>query len=383
MRYFLLLLPNIFRRMERKDNLLELVGTAWRWRKPIIAVGLIAAVGSIVISLMLPVYYEASTLFLAASPDQSKPEVLYSQGNLEPDYYGDDTDIDRLLTLARSRVLVDFLVERFDLMAHYDIDPGHRRAAYRVREALLDLYEVTKTERDAIEIRVQDRDPQQAADMANAARDKLDELAQGLIRSRQDRVLLAYRENVRQAEAQLGRLADSLTSLRSRYGIYNVEAQSESLTEQLTRAEGRLASQQARLSVLRGRSGVSPDTLNRLESEVSGQRQLMGSLNRKIDLFNAGIASFTALSDQFEELSVALGEDQERLQQLQSTYSASFPAIILVEPASVPDIKAWPRRSLIVLGATFLALLFSLAAALLIDGYREIDWRNLTDDPAD
>ncbi len=369
--------------MERKDNLLELVGTAWRWRKPIIAVGLIAAVGSIVISLMLPVYYEASTLFLAASPDQSKPEVLYSQGNLEPDYYGDDTDIDRLLTLARSRVLVDFLVERFDLMAHYDIDPGHRRAAYRVREALLDLYEVTKTERDAIEIRVQDRDPQQAADMANAARDKLDELAQGLIRSRQDRVLLAYRENVRQAEAQLGRLADSLTSLRSRYGIYNVEAQSESLTEQLTRAEGRLASQQARLSVLRGRSGVSPDTLTRLESEVSGQRQLMGSLNRKIDLFNAGIASFTALSDQFEELSVALGEDQERLQQLQSTYSASFPAIILVEPASVPDIKAWPRRSLIVLGATFLALLFSLAAALLIDGYREIDWRNLTDDPAD
>ena len=59
----------------------------------------------------MPVYYRASTTFLAASPDQANPELLFGQGNLRTQYYGNANDIDRLITLAHSNELVEFLVE--------------------------------------------------------------------------------------------------------------------------------------------------------------------------------------------------------------------------------------------------------------------------------
>ncbi len=366
--------------MNTKENLLELVKSLLRWRKPIILTCLAALLCSTVVSLLLPVYYEATTLFLAASPDQSKPEVLYSTGNIEPDYYGEEEDIDRLITLARSRDLVEFMIARFDLYRHYDIDSTQRRAAYKVREAFLDLYEVIKTERDAIEISVQDRDPVRAAEMANAAREKMDELAQNLIRSRQERILAAYTAGIRDKELKLSQLSDTLTALRSRYGIFNIEAQSESLTEQLTRAESKLARDRAKYASLSQSGGASRDTLVRLQSDIAGEQRLLESLSRKMDLFNQGIATYSALDEQFEESSEALGLEQERLQQLRSIHSSGFPSIILVEGASVPEIKARPKRMLIVGGATLIAFIFSLAAVLIIDGYRDVDWGTLSRD---
>ncbi|MCB0585551.1 MAG: hypothetical protein KDD06_09545, partial [Phaeodactylibacter sp.] len=81
--------------MKNNDNLIDVLKTLFKWKRPIFYVCLIAGVGSIVISLFLSNYYAATTIFLAVSPDQATPEALYGKGQLRNEYYGNENDIDR------------------------------------------------------------------------------------------------------------------------------------------------------------------------------------------------------------------------------------------------------------------------------------------------
>lgn len=325
----------------------------------------------------MPVYYRSTTTFLAASPDLAKPELLYGGGNFEPEYYGNKSDIDRLLTLAESSELVEFLIDSFDLYAHYEIDSSGPRAPFKVREKLFGLYEVQKTKRDAIELSVEDQDKVLAANMANAAREKVDELAQRLIKEGQAKSILAYEINISSKEKQLVTLSDSLARLRRLYGIYNSEAQTESLTEQYARAESKLVRNQARLEVLRNSGRAKADTLLILNATVEGQLQEVNRLEERIDKLNEGMASVNIIHKQYLEANQSLGEDKERYKVLVSTYQSNIPATIVVEKASVPLIKSRPKRMIIVLAATAIAFLFSIVTVLLIESYKEINWREI------
>jgi len=363
--------------MNNKDNLLDVVKTLFRWKRPILSVCLIALAGSIAIALLLPVYYEATTTFLAASPDQAKPEMLYGKVSFEPEYYGNENDIDRILTLAESGELVDHLIDSFQLYEHYDIDTSGARAAYWVRETFFGHYEVAKTKRDAIDLSIEDTDKVLAANMANAAREKIDRLAQQLIKESQYKSMRAYELNIRNKEQQLAILSDSLVNLRRTYGIFNTEAQSESLTDQLSKAEARLTRNEARLRALRGSSGIRRDTIANLSAMVDGQTEEVAELQQKIAQLNEGMAIVNTLERQYSEANQSLGEDKERYKLLASTYQSDIPATILVEKASVPIIKSRPRRSIIVVASVAVAFLFSVIGVLLFDAYKDINWREI------
>ena len=80
---------------------------------------------------------------------------------------------------------------------------------------------------------------------------------------------------------------------------------------------------------------------------------------------------------QYDEANLRLSQTKERAKQLRSTYNSNIPAILLVETAEVPIIKSRPQRKLIVLGALVVAFFFSVIGVLLIENYRDINWREL------
>ena len=59
--------------MDSKENLLGVLETVFKWKKQILRVLIVTAVGSVIISLFLSNYYQSSTLFYAASQDLAKP----------------------------------------------------------------------------------------------------------------------------------------------------------------------------------------------------------------------------------------------------------------------------------------------------------------------
>ena len=365
--------------MEYKDSLLGVVQTLFKWKKPILFTTLIAAVGSVIIVLLLPVYYQSSTIFYAASPDLAMPERMFGTTNEAMEYYGEDEDIDRIMTIATSNELADFLIRTFKLYQHYEIDTTNIKAPYYVRLKLDKLYKVQKTKYDAIQISVEDRDKQLAAHMASAARTKVDEIGQRLIKNSQTELLKAYESKILEKERQLSMLNDSLMTVRSKYGVFNTETQSELLATLLAEAEAKLNNSTARLEVFRSAASVSRDTITNLRAAVQGGQQEVNLLRDKLEKFNQGMATVEMLVQIHLEASKQMGEDKERYKQIRTAQESPFPAIHLVEEAALPIIKSRPKRMIIVLAATALAFLFSAVGALIFDTYRDINWRSIVD----
>jgi tyrosine-protein kinase Etk/Wzc len=364
--------------MENKDSLLEVLRTLFRWKKQLLFVLLASALLTLIVTLLLPVYYKASTTFLAASPDQAKPDLLYKRGQQsDANYYGNDSDIDRLLTIAESRDLLQFLIDSFQLYQHYRIDSIRPKARHIIQEKLLKRYTIKKTKRDALELSIEDRQPQRAAHMANAARDKIDEIARGLIKDAQRQTIRAYEFNLANKQSQLKLIGDTLAVLRQRYGIFNPDAQTEALTDQYARAEARLARNSARLNTLRNTSNVPRDTLSFLMAEVSGLEQEVNLLREKMDRLNKGLALVSTASKQYLEANQSLGEDLERFKILTAAQESFIPAIILVEKATPPIVKSRPKRAIIIAATLLVVVIFTIVGILLLENYREVNWREI------
>ncbi|MBK7409663.1 MAG: hypothetical protein IPJ40_17420 [Saprospirales bacterium] len=363
--------------MEYKDSLLGVLQTLFKWKKPILFTTLIGAVGSILIVLLLPVYYQSTTIFYAASPDLAMPERMFGTTNEAMEYYGEDEDIDRIMTIATSNELAEYLIRTFNLYEHYDIDTTKLKAPYYVRLKFDKLYKVQKTKYDAIQLSVEDQDKEMAAAIANAARIKIDEFAQRLIKSSQMELLNAYDSNIKEKERQLHELNDSLRTIRSKYGVYNTETQSELLATLLAESDAKLSNSQARLDVFQHSPGVLRDTITNLKATVQGGQKEVAALEERLDKFNQGMATVEVLVQVHAEASKQLGEDKERYKQIKTAQESPFPAIHLVETAAIPIIKSRPKRSVLVMAITVLSFLFSAIGVLILDTYKDVNWKSI------
>lgn len=366
--------------MEQKDHLLDAIGSLWRWRRAVIYTTLAAALISVVVALMVPVYYKSTTIFYAASPDMAMPERVFGTTNEAMEYYGEKADIDRILAIATSNDVADYLIQEFGLVEHYDIKASDPKAPYYVREKLRKHLKVQKNKFDAIELSIEDTDKELAATMANAARQKIDELAQRLIKESQAQVLRTYATSMQEKEAMLQVLSDSLQALRDRYGVFNTTTQSMQLSVLLAESASKLSMNRAKLSYLQNSSGIPRDTITLLKAQVSAYEEETRSLTERINLFNQGMAGVEVLSQQHEEAREQLGVDKERLKQIQVMYNSYFPTIHLVEAGAVPIIKSRPKRSFLVIGATMAALVFSILGVLILELYRDVNWKSLLKD---
>ncbi len=360
-----------------KTDLLDVIKTLFRWKKFIFTSCLIVGVGSAIIVLLLPSYYKASTVFLAVSPDQATPELLFTSGGIAPELYGNKSDIDRMLTIAESNQLVDYLIDSFNLYEHYDIEKGSAKADNAVRKTFRGLYDIAKTKRDAIQLDIEDVDPELAARIAKAAREKINLSSQELIKSSQKKVIAAFLQDIKSKEKQLQILSDTLQQLRLKYGIYNSEAQSESLTSKLAATESQLVSSQARLAAFQQKGNRFRDSVSVYDVKVSGLNEELVQLNLKMGKFNEGLSGVLQYTRQYQEANSSLSEDKEKLKQYQATYESEISSIILVEEATVPLIKSRPFRALIVLASVIIVFIFVLIGILLFEAYGDLNWKEI------
>lgn len=373
---------------ENRDNLLEVIQALYRQRRVILNVCLVALVASVSISLLLDNYYEAKTVFYPTSPRLANPELLFGYTGQVTDYFGSDRDLDRLAEIARSREVEDFLIERFDLYTHYGIDSTSKRGIHKLRKRLRKLYTVQKNKNDAIELTVEDRDPQVAADMANAARQKIDEIAQRLTKESQLKLLNAFENNLKRKQVELERLADSLRRVQAFYNIYDVGTQSAQIAGQLSLADLEVIRYRARLEVLESDPNVPRDTLAFIRANLKAYEQQRQQLRAAggntevltVDRLNEAAPRIAILQDMHYQARKQLTYDLERYNQILATYSTDIPALLVIEAAEPPPVKSRPVRSLIVLASLLGTFLFTSLAVLVADAYRGVRWRSLLTD---
>lgn len=354
-------------------NLLSLVKAFDKWRKPIFIFTGLAAIGSVLISLSLPNYFKSTTTFYAASQDLSKPEKILSDEDIQ--YYGNDEDVDRIITIANSTVLADYLINEYDLYQHYEIERDANLAAYKVRKSFYRNYEVIRSKYGAIEVSFEDKDPDFAAQIANAALTKVNALAQNMMHDGQQKLIDLHKKTIQDKDLTIQMLNDTLSILREQFGIYDIIAQNVAFSEAITTVKSQYARERASYKSLKENPLIPADTLAYQQATVAGLSNQYKSLLADLEKFNQGRDQIAMFENQLLNTREAQSLDRIRLNQFESGKASQVQATHLVEVAEPPLRKSKPRRSILVLAATLATFLFTSLAAVLIEQYRILKQR--------
>lgn len=123
----------------------------WKWH--IIAVTIVAAALGAIFS---------GPKFI--TPKYKSEAIVYPNGLSE---FSDETYTEQMLQVMESQEIMDSVVRIFDLMNHYGIDKNHEFAKTLLIGEYQDRISISKTPYDAVKIKVLDKDPQMACDIAN------------------------------------------------------------------------------------------------------------------------------------------------------------------------------------------------------------------------
>jgi uncharacterized protein involved in exopolysaccharide biosynthesis len=246
---------------------------------------------------------------------------------------------------------------------------------------------VQKNKNDALELSIEDQDPALAAEMANAAREKINEMAQEMVKKTQASLMISFEENIKRKQGELKILGDSLNYLQTKYNIYSVAEGGDLLTNELATAESEIVRSKARLEVLSNNPLIPADTIEYIKANLRAYEKNLkqiksprpGSDNFSTTNFSEGMPLVNVMIDLHYQARRQMSYDLERLHHIKSAYNSNIPALQVLSPAETPIMKNRPKRSMIVISATVAALLFTLFAALIADAYRGVNWKEVID----
>ena len=357
--------------MSQNENLLDIISLLYRWKKYILGAGFIAAVITAASSLTLDNYYKASTLFYAASPDLADP-VPVIPSNQRKYIYGSSEDMDRLFSISKSNELKNYIIDKFDLYDHYNISTDDELARHRLNLKINKLYTAEKTKYDALRLSMEDKDPEFAAAVANVARDKINELAQNVIKASFQKRLISYQGVQKEKQGQFNLLADSLQRVKTKYGIFSTDTQGQAYGSSLVEAEGELLKAEGALSILRNTQGIPSDSIAKLQAKKLGYEKQLEKLRKDISNFNTGFSTVKNLERTTKELGEQLTVDNAQISALRNAYEADFTAIHIIEHAEKPAYKSRPKRSILVIMVAAMTSLFMCLWVLIRDQFQKI-----------
>ena len=366
---------------QNEDNLLDILRTIFRRKKFITTICGIVAIGTVIIVLFLPNYYEATTSFYPASNSLLDPNRFFGESDEGVEYFGAEEEVNQILSAAQSKQIVDETIKKFDLYKIYKIDTTDQKAPHKVRKKFLNRYKVLKNENDGIDLSVEDTDRQRSADMANFIRYKIDLTHRSFVRQNQEIVIKTHEKSLKDREHRMDEIRDSLVRWRGKYQIYNINAQSEFLSSYVPKIQARLAGAKARLNGFRTIN--QRDSVNMYKIKVQGlESQLVtlttgGGDGSSINLrsLKNGMTKILALELEQEELTEEIASQRELYLRYQNILSSDVSSLLAVETAEVPIIKSRPGRSLIVIVAVVIAFILSVMSVLVFENYRHIDWK--------
>lgn len=372
--------------MENRIDIVHILRILYKNARLILVIVAVSCILCAAISLLLPNYYKATTTFYSASTDLAKPEFLFGTSDQSMDFYGTGVDNDRLFTVANSREMLSFLIDSFNLKERYKIKSDNPKAMEKLYLRTNKYYAVSKTKYDAIELSFEDKDPEFAALVTNAARNKLDELLANQIKNKQHMQYQTLEQSIVEKTKDLNEISDSLKLVRSRYRIINSGAQSEMLATLITETESRLTRETAKLAALQG-SRVKRDTIDFIAATVAGLEKELSTLlypeagsKGGIGDFNEGRLKVENLEGRFYSARIHITQDKERQKQIKSAMDADISFVHLVEEASVPLVKHRPKRSIYVITVFFVSLFFSIIGVLMAESFKAFDWNAIKDE---
>lgn len=417
------------------DNLFQLI---WPRRKPVLLVTAFACVASAILSgptFIKPKYQ--STLILYPPSTNSIKSVIDKDQR-----FGNESDGDEYVQILQSGSVRDSIITRFNLIAHYEMDTSHEQ--YIDELALLYDKNIVfeRTSYNSIRIRVRDEDPVKAAHIVNSLPAIADALRARVLYSNYNSAYQTARrlfeEKLKIVESlfdslnhkrvgnysadlenkkkrylekknSVDALSEEISELRTKYGVFDLQEQTNELFTQLTKAQSQFLGDSGQVEIIK-QTFSETDTIRRVAlARLNGSRLTYNSLAKKFNALSQSNKRFVQLADRLtieKNLLAEFEADYLRslnafepnipslaYEDLRRRYDAEFTALsglktlsetaynnmtqgipqsFVISKGEVTHKKVFPIRWMIVLFSTAGAFLLTLAVFSVMDRLRHI-----------
>lgn len=302
----------------------NLVTFIFRYWKLFGVTAVVAGVISVAVSLTItPMYLSTVTLYPSSNITAGAPGLF--DGESTAIGFGDEEATEKVLQILGSDRITDFIIDRYNLMDHYGIEPD-ARYRYSQLAAKMDKYiTYRKTRYMSVEINVLDTDPEIAAGMANDIAALIDTTFNEMLQEAGRKYLSVIESQYQKQESLVKAFEDSL--LKS--GIWK-----------------------------QAETGYDPASVRR-----SGVRS---------DLRNISPYSpeYLRLSASHELAIEDLGLLREKYTEAKMSAMEQLPYTLVINRARIAEKKAFPDRSSIVIISTLSAILFVMVVMIVLDGIK-------------
>jgi len=239
--------------MESYFNNKKEVSTFLKWKKHIIIAALLAGIAGVIISYFVDPKYESIAIAYPV--------------NIFP--YSEETETEQLLQIFQSADIRNTVIEQKSLHDHYGFHKEDPLRTYYTNISWDENVSISRTPNDAIKIRVLDKDPQMACDIANCIIHQYNLFTDSIHRSKFTEVTELFN---RQRERKFIML-DSLKKEIKKYnemGIYDIPYQAKELAAALFKGSGNSAKITEMQKIFNEHSGDYMILTAWLEGEIRG-----------------------------------------------------------------------------------------------------------------
>jgi tyrosine-protein kinase Etk/Wzc len=373
--------------IRQESTLLELLTELAR-RKALIAKITAAAIAiGIVLSLVLPVRYTATTRIMPPQQTPSAASMFMTQfagGNSSPlaALTGGGLSLknpnDLYVGLLQSNTIADALIHQFDLARDY-----RARDLTAARKTLASDTAVVSEKSGLIAISVTDKDKNRAAAMANAYTSQLRALTQSMAVTEASQRRMFYEDQLKEAKEALVGAELAFQQVQQQKGLVALDAQAKAMIESLTALRAQVAAKQVEVQALRSFSTEQNPEVQLAEQELStlraeaarmeqsGHSQGLGSLDLA-DVPSAGLDYLRAQHELlYRQTLYDLLIKQYDAARLDESKEAAI--IQVVEPAIEPDRRSSPKRMIIVLGSAITMFFLACIFVIVCKSIRNLD----------
>jgi uncharacterized protein involved in exopolysaccharide biosynthesis len=320
----------------------KLIAFIVKWWKPILIVVLSAGVTSVGASFLIKDKFKSSVVLFPSTTHSISKALIDVQGSSKADIleFGLEEDADQLIQILNSDEIRNRIIQKYDLMKHYDIDPEESFARTKLQKRYESNISYTRTEYMSVRIDVMDEDPIIAANIANDISNLLDSVKNRMQHERALEGLAIVQAEYNDLQQFVQSMEDSLTKVR-KLGINDYESMSEVLNKEYA-------------TVL-------------AKGDEGGIRRIEGKLNILSEYGGAYVGLDEGLKLYREQLSLLKIKLKEANVDATQNISHKF----LVNSAYPAEKKTYPKRSLIVLGSMLGALFLSIFVIIGIENFRQ------------
>src|SRR6266852_3560544 len=352
-------------------SLLDLLIVLAKHKRIVLGVPFVAAIAAAIISLLLPNIYTGTTKILPPQQSASAASALLNQlggafggllGAAGGTALGVRNPNDLYVGMLKSRTIADNVISRFELGKVYDED-----RLSDVRKRLEKETTISASRDGIITVEVDDQDPKRAADLANAYVDELKKLTKVLAVTEASQRRLFFEQQLVQAKDNLTAAEIAARQGLQKGGLTQADAQGRSIIEVTARLRAQISVKEVQLGAMRAFATEGNPELQRTQQELEALRRELGRIEgssqspagKADSVGNTGLDNLGRLLNvKYYEFRYELPAKQYELAKIDE--AKDVVVIQVMDQAIEPDRRSKPRRSLIVLLSTLLALFVSI-----------------------